>query len=107
MIHVDQIEGFKMTTQDIINTAVPILKKNPLVLSCSLFGSHVKGNATSRSDVDFLLTLKHSASLFDRVEIQLELEKEMGTHVDVVSPQMLHPRIKSTILKEKVDFYEC
>ena len=95
-----------MTSQEIINTAIPILRKNPLVLSCSLFGSYVKNEATPQSDVDFLLTLKHSASLLDRVEIQLELEKQIGTHVDVVAPNMLHPYIKADVLKEKVDFYE-
>ena len=95
-----------MTKQEIIDTAIPILGKHSLVLSCSLFGSHVKGNATPESDIDFLLTLKPSASLFDRVEIQMELEKNLGAHVDVVSPTMLHPCIKSQVIQEKVDFYE-
>ena len=95
-----------MTQQEIIDTALPILSKNNLVLSCSLFGSYVKGVVTSQSDVDFLLTLKKSASLFDRLEIQLELEKGIGVPVDVVPPTMLHPYIKADILKEKVDFYE-
>jgi len=95
-----------MTQQEIIDRAVPILRKNPLVLSCSLFGSHATGKAMPHSDVDFLLTLKDSASLLDRVEIQLELEHGIGSHVDVVSPRMLHPYIKDNVIKEKVDFYE-
>ena len=94
-----------MTKQEIIDTTVPILRSNPLVISCSLFGSYATGHSTLRSDVDFLLTLKKNASLFDRVEVQLKLEEELGTHVDVVSPDMLHPYIKNDILKEKVDFY--
>jgi predicted nucleotidyltransferase len=95
-----------MTKEEIINRAIPILRDNPLVLSCSLFGSYAKNQESENSDIDFLLTLKHSASLLDRVEIQLALEKKMGTHIDVVSPKMLHPYIKEKVNKEKIDFYE-
>ena len=77
------------------------------MVSCSLFVSCATGRSTRKSDIDFLLTLKKNASLFDRVEVQMNLERELGTHVDVVSPDMLHPYIKNDILKEKVDFYEC
>ena len=95
-----------MTRQEIINTAIPILREQPLVLSCSLFGSYARDTATLHSDIDFLLTLKNSASLLDRVAIQSELEKGLGTHVDVIAPRMLHPYIKDNVIEEKIDFYE-
>jgi predicted nucleotidyltransferase len=50
-----------------------------------VFGSTVSGNVTSKSDVDFLVKFNEDASLFDLVEIKLELEELLNTKVDVVS----------------------
>ena len=50
-----------------------------------VFGSTVNGNVSSESDVDFLVKFNEDASLFDLVEIKLELEELLNTKVDVVS----------------------
>jgi len=50
-----------------------------------VFGSTAKGMSTENSDVDFLVKLNDNASLFDLVEIKIELEELLGKKVDVVS----------------------
>ncbi len=55
----------------------------------SVFGSTADGSATENSDVDFLVTFQDDASLFDLIEIKIELEELLGNKVDVVSEKGL------------------
>ncbi len=50
-----------------------------------VFGSTVTGNATDQSDIDILVKFRDDATLFDLVEIKLELESLLNKRVDVVS----------------------
>ena len=61
-----------------------IIKKNK-GKEVRVFGSTVRGRVTNESDVDFLIKFSEEASLFDLVEVKLELEELLNTKVDVVS----------------------
>ena len=50
-----------------------------------VFGSIVNGNVTENSDIDILVKFSEDASLFDLVEMKLELENLLKKKVDVVS----------------------
>lgn len=50
-----------------------------------VFGSIVSGNVTENSDIDILVKFRDDASLFDLVEMKLELEDLLNKKVDVVS----------------------
>ena len=50
-----------------------------------VFGSTVNGNATEESDIDLLVTFRDDASLFDLIEIKIELEALLNKKVDVLS----------------------
>ena len=50
-----------------------------------VFGSLVSGKATNQSDIDILVKFRDDATLFDLVEIKLELESLLNKKVDVVS----------------------
>ena len=63
-----------------------------------VFGSFVRGETHSESDVDFLIDLDRGRSFFDRVSIQLELEEMLGCRVDVVSSRGLKARIRERVL---------
>ena len=65
-----------------------------------VFGSFVRGETHSKSDVDFLIDLDRGRSFFDRVSIQLELEEMLGCRVDVVSSRGLKARIRERVLEE-------
>lgn len=50
-----------------------------------VFGSTANGNATDSSDVDLLVQFNKEATLFDLIEVKLELEELLHIKVDVVS----------------------
>lgn len=50
-----------------------------------VFGSIVSGKSTDQSDIDILVKFRDDATLFDLVEIKLELESLLNRKVDVVS----------------------
>lgn len=67
-----------------------------------VFGSRVRGDHTSRSDIDFLLELEPGRSLLDHVALWQDLEELLDCKVDVVTEKSLHPALKNKILKEAI-----
>lgn len=53
--------------------------------SIAVFGSVARGEATSISDVDFLVDFDPSSSLLDLIHLEEALEELLGVDVDVVS----------------------
>jgi len=58
----------------------------------ALFGSVARGEATDRSDIDFLVEFEPGSSLLDLLRLQDELGDILGRSVDVVSTGGLKPR---------------
>jgi len=58
-----------------------------------VFGSIVRGENTSQSDVDFLVEMQEGASLFGIAGFSYEVEKLLGIPVDVV-PLSVLPQVK-------------
>jgi len=94
-----------MTTQDISNKIIPILKSQG-VLKAALFGSVVRGEAKKGSDIDLLVELDDDKSLLDLVGLKIELEDNLKTKVDVLTYDAIHPLLKDIILKEQQIIYE-
>ncbi|MDH4246686.1 MAG: nucleotidyltransferase family protein [Deltaproteobacteria bacterium] len=67
-----------------------------------VFGSVARGEADDQSDIDFLVELEPSRSLFDHAALLLELQEVLGRKVDVVSDRGIKPRIRDRVLKEAV-----
>lgn len=65
-----------------------------------IFGSVVRGEAGSTSDVDFLVDLEASRSLFDLGGLLYELQHLLGVDVDVVTSNSLHWYIRDQVLSE-------
>ena len=80
---------------------MPILARygatNPRV-----FGSVARGQETGASDIDLLVSLPDTLSLFDVAALQIELEELLGRAVDLVTEGELHLRIKPQALREAV-----
>lgn len=74
------LNELRMKREEILNT---VMSNNGSQVK--VFGSTAKGLSTENSDIDFLVKLNDNASLFDLVEIKLELEELLGKKVDVVS----------------------
>ena len=60
--------------------------------SIAVFGSVARGEATSESDIDFLVEFDPSSSLLDLVHLEEALAELLGVDVDVVSAGALLER---------------
>ena len=65
-----------------------------------VFGSVLHGNDQEDSDLDLLIDPAPRASLSDMAGLQIELEKALGTKVDVRTPGELPPRFREKVLAE-------
>ena len=67
-----------------------------------LFGSVARGDATSESDIDFIVEIEDGRSLFDLAALLLELRDLLGRDVDVVTAEGLRDRIRERVMDEAV-----
>jgi len=65
-----------------------------------LFGSSVRGESHSASDIDVLVDFEEGADLFDLVGLALFLEDELGRRVDVVPKRALRVELRESVLGE-------
>ncbi|MAG07325.1 hypothetical protein CMI46_00740 [Candidatus Pacearchaeota archaeon] len=78
-----------------------ILKKYE-IRKAGIFGSFARGEETKNSDIDILIELEGKKSLFDLIEIEMELEKELNKKVDLLTYRGINPLLKKIILKEEI-----
>jgi hypothetical protein len=68
-----------------------------------LFGSYARGEARENSDLDFLIEFQAGAKTFDNyMDLKALLEDLFDTHVDLVVPETLKPRLRDAVLRETV-----
>ena len=81
-----------MLTIDIIRAEVGLLIKKYDISWIDLFGSYANGNATKKSDVDFLVKFVAPVpSIFAVMGFKEELSRKLRTLVDVVTFPLSHP----------------
>ncbi len=81
---------------------LPILKRHA-VKRASIFGSFARGTAKSKSDVDFLIEYRtKNKSLFDLVDLKMDLEKSLDRKVDVITYNSIYWRIRERIMAEQI-----
>ncbi|MEQ8464121.1 nucleotidyltransferase family protein [Coleofasciculus sp. E1-EBD-02] len=67
-----------------------------------LFGSVARDEASSDSDVDFLVEFERPVGLFTLLGLKAYLEELLGCSVDVGTPSSLRPHLRETVLKEAI-----
>ncbi len=67
-----------------------------------LFGSVVRGDAHSQSDIDFLIDLDPARTLLDWSAFWHGLEELLGTPVDAATENSLKPTVRDQVLREAV-----
>ena len=65
-----------------------------------VFGSVLHGDDQEGSDLDILIEPTPSTTLMDVAAIQVELEKLLGVSVDVLTPNALPDKFRSSVLAE-------
>ncbi len=93
-----------MNIQSIKQKATPIFEQYR-VRKASIFGSVVRGEDTSASDIDFLLELPKEASLFDVVALKADLEESLNSRVDLVEYDVIKPKLRKNIIESSVPIY--
>ena len=72
--------------------------KNRPVIRAYLFGSSVRGQANSQSDIDILVDLDYSQRIgLAFVQMQIDLQKMFISKVDLVSSNGLSKHVKQQI----------
>jgi hypothetical protein len=72
------------------------------VKEIGIFGSYIRGQQESESDLDILVDFDEYPSLLEFVELEEELSELLGIKVDLVMKSGLKPRIGQRILQEVV-----
>jgi predicted nucleotidyltransferase len=87
-----------------IREQLPDLRKRYGVKSLGIFGSHVHGCQTKRSDIDLLVEFDNRipVTLIGFVALERELSTLLGCRVDLVERETLKPAIGRRILAEVV-----
>lgn len=72
------------------------------IKSLELFGSVARNQATTSSDLDFLVEFNGPAT-FDRyMDLKFFLEDLFKCPVDLITKRSLKPQLKATVLKEAI-----
>lgn len=87
---------------DIKKRSAPVLRENHAV-EAYVFGSTVRGEAQSSSDVDILVRFDKPRGLFAFVKTKLDLEHALGGRtVDLVHLDALRPEFRTHVEHERV-----
>jgi len=65
-----------------------------------IFGSVVRGEAGSDSDIDFLIDVSSTTSSWFPAGLILDLEEILGRRVEIVTEKALNPYIRDHVLRE-------
>lgn len=65
-----------------------------------VFASTARGEETAESDVDLLVDMPTDASLYDLIEMTMEIESLLGRRADVLTERGLNPHLRERILAE-------
>lgn len=89
------------TLKNVASKVIPVLKEAGVTRS-SIFGSYVRGDYRTDSDVDILVELPKGSSLLDLVRLEKKLENALGKKVDLLTYNSVHPLLKDHISKDQL-----
>lgn len=87
---------------NILKKQMPELTERYKVKSLGIFGSYVRGEQSRRSDMDILVEFDLPPDLFQFMDLEEHLAKQLGVKVDLVPRRALRGEIGARILNEMV-----
>jgi hypothetical protein len=77
-------------------------------LKIGIFGSYARGENSSQSDLDILVSLDYSKriSLLDLIGVEQDISDELGIEVDLVTEKSLNPLIRPYVEKDVNFIYQ-
>ena len=90
-----------------ISTAVSRVLARYDVREAYLFGSFARGEQAPDSDIDLRLVCGSTMTFGTLYELSLELEKELGRKVDIVTnpPEHMRPAFRKNLEQDEVRLY--
>lgn len=88
---------------NLLRSQRPALAARYHIASQGVFGSYIRNDQHSGSDLDILVDFLETPSLFTLIALQDELSALLGVPVDLVMRTSLKPRIGQRILGEVVE----
>ena len=85
-----------------LREVIPLISKEYRIETISIFGSYVRHEERSDSDLDILVSFHESPSLIEFVRLENYLSDQLGVKVDLVMKDTLRKRIGKQILKEAI-----
>jgi len=86
---------------DLLRSSKGEFEKRFSVRRIGLFGSMLRGDDTSESDIDIVVDMEHPT--FDKyMDLKFHLERLIGREVDLVLLESIKPRLKPRITREAV-----
>ena len=83
-----------------LQAELPKIKSQYNVTSLEVFGSFVRHEEKTNSDLDILVSFSKAPSLFKFIELEDYLSEILGVKVDLVMKSSLKPNIGKKILSE-------
>ncbi|MDD2922537.1 MAG: nucleotidyltransferase family protein [Anaerolineales bacterium] len=91
-----RLDKFKAT----LHENLPALAEQYHVAALEVFGSYVRHEEKTNSDLDILVTFNKSPSLLKFIRLENHLSEILGVKVDLVLKDSLKPAIGKIILSE-------
>lgn len=88
--------------QQDLRAHLPELRKSYGITYLGIFGSYVRGEQKTTSDVDLLVEFDRPGTLLDFIHLQNDLVDLLGVRVDLVEKSGLKPAIRPYVLAEVV-----
>lgn len=82
----------------------PLLKERFHVKEIGIFGSFARGEATDKSDIDFLVTIEAPLEIYrkNKEALSAYLKKLFNRNVDLANPNSLKPHYRDRILSQAI-----
>ena len=92
------------TIEQIKNKSKEVFDKQDFVKEAYLFGSYARGEATEKSDIDFMIVLNRAVGM-DFFGLYHFLQKEFQKDVDVLTEKEAYDIMPESIERDKVKIY--
>jgi predicted nucleotidyltransferase len=90
----------------IIRELKAVFKKFPQIQQAWVFGSYSRGEMTSKSDVDVVITVGKGFTYFQLADVQYQAENKLGIKVDIGFKKSLDKTVSKNAEKDMKLIYE-
>lgn len=87
---------------EILREHFPEISRKYKVNYLGIFGSYIRGEQDSESDLDILVEFDEAPGLFEYIRLEDYLSEILGVKVDLVMKSALKPTIGKRILEEVI-----